>query len=73
MMVRPAPSRTREQTAYLEHRIQSNEPVAVVCKLAQDCGRQLAKARGAGASGAMESLCPSQWDCGIDRFCRWVG
>jgi hypothetical protein len=70
MMVRPEQRRTREQTAYLEQLIQSNEPVAVVFKLAQDFGRQLAKARGAGAPGAMERRCPNQWDCGTDRFCR---
>jgi len=70
LMVRPAQSRTREQTAYLEQLIQSDATVAVVFKLAQDFGRRLAKARGAGASGAMESRCPGQWDCGPDRFCR---
>jgi len=72
MMVRPEQRRTREQTAYLEQLIQSNEPVAVVFKLAQDFGRRLAKARGAGASGTMERLCANQWDCGTDRFCRWA-
>jgi hypothetical protein len=44
MMVRPQQSRTREQTAYLDQPIQSNETVAVVFKLAQDFGRQLAQA-----------------------------
>jgi hypothetical protein len=70
MMVRPEQRRTREQTAYLEQLIQSNGPVAVVFKLAQDFGRRLAKARGAGAPGAMERPCANQWDCGTDRFCR---
>jgi len=44
MMVRPQQSRTAEQTAYLDQLIQSNETVAVVFKLAQDFGRQLAQA-----------------------------
>jgi transposase len=46
MMVRPEQRRTREQTAYLEQLIQSNEPVAVVFKLAQDFGRLLRKREG---------------------------
>ena len=46
MMVRPTQSRTREQTAYLEQLIQSNEPVAVVFTLAQDFGRLLRKREG---------------------------
>ena len=46
MMVRPEHRRTREQTAYLEQLIQSNEPVAVVFKLAQDFGRLLRKREG---------------------------
>jgi hypothetical protein len=70
MMVRPEQRRTREQTAYLERLIQSNEPVAIVFTLAQDFGRRLAKARGEGTLGAMESRCPNQWDCRADRFCR---
>jgi hypothetical protein len=73
LMVKPAQSRTREQTAYIEQLIQSDATVAAVFKLAQDFGWRLAKARGAVASGAMESRCPGQWDCGTDRFCRWVG
>ncbi len=73
MMVRPAQNRTAEQTAYLDQLIQSNETIAAVFELAQDFGRRLAKARGAGASGAMEDRCPGQWDCGTDRFCRWAG
>ncbi|GHP00086.1 hypothetical protein KSF_101330 [Reticulibacter mediterranei] len=43
MMVRPAQSRTREQVAYLDQLIQSNETIAVVFKLAQDFGRHLTK------------------------------
>lgn len=46
MMVRPEQRRTREQTAYLEQLSQSNEPVAVVFKLAQDFGRLLRKREG---------------------------
>src|SRR6266571_2289491 len=46
MMVRPKQRRTREQTAYLEQLIESNEPVAVVFKLAQDFGRLLRKREG---------------------------
>ena len=46
MMVRPEQRRTREQTTYLEQLIQSNEPVAVVFKLAQDFGRLLRKREG---------------------------
>jgi transposase len=46
MMVRPEQRRTREQTAYLEQLIQSNEPVAVVFKLAQDFARLLRKREG---------------------------
>lgn len=46
MMVRPEQRRTREQTAYVEQLIQSNEPVAVVFKLAQDFGRLLRKREG---------------------------
>jgi hypothetical protein len=69
MMVRPTQSRTREQTAYLEQLVQSDSTIAVVFTLAQDFGRRLAKARGAGALGAMESRCPGQWDCRAHRFC----
>ena len=46
MMVRPEQRRTREQTAYLEQLIQSNEPIDVVFKLAQDFGRLLRKREG---------------------------
>jgi hypothetical protein len=60
MMVRPAQSRTQEQAVYLEQLIQSDEIVALVFKLAQDFGRRLAKARRAGADGAMESRRSSQ-------------
>ncbi len=70
MMVRPEHRRTREQTAYLEHLVQSDSTIAVVFTLAQDFGWRLAQARGAVASGAMESRCPGQWDCRTDRFCR---
>ena len=60
MMVRPTQSRMREQTAYLEQLVQSDATIAVVFTLAQDFGRQLAKARWAGALGAMESRCPGK-------------
>jgi transposase len=46
MMVRPAQSRTREQTAYLDQLIQSNETTAVVFELVQDFGRLLRKREG---------------------------
>jgi transposase len=46
MMVRPEQSRTREQTAYLEQLIQSNETIAAVFELAQDFGRLLRKREG---------------------------
>ena len=46
MMVRPEQSRTREQTAYLDHLIQSNETIAAVFELAQDFGRLLRKREG---------------------------
>jgi Helix-turn-helix domain of resolvase len=71
--VRPTQSRTREQTAYLDQLIHSNETVAVVFTLAQDFGRLLAISRGAGATGAMESRRAGQRDCRTDRFCRWIG
>ena len=41
MMVRPAQNRTREQVAYLDRLIQSDETIAVVFKLAQDFGNLL--------------------------------
>ena len=44
--MRPEQSRTREQTAYLDQLIQSNETIAVVFKLAQDFGRLLRKREG---------------------------
>ena len=46
MMVRPAQSRTREQAAYLDQLIQSNQTIAVVFKLAQDFGHLLRKREG---------------------------
>jgi len=46
LIVRPEQSRTREQTAYLDQLIQSNETIAVVFKLAQDFGRLLRKREG---------------------------
>ena len=46
MMVRPEQSRTREQAAYLDQLIQSNEAIAVVFTLAQDFGRLLRKREG---------------------------
>jgi len=46
MMVRPTQSRTREQTAYLEHLVQSDSTIAVVFELAQDFGRLLRKHEG---------------------------
>jgi hypothetical protein len=46
MMVRPTQSRTRAQTAYLEHLVQSDSTIAVVFTLAQDFGRLLRKHEG---------------------------
>jgi transposase len=46
MMVRPTQSRTREQTAYLDQLIRSDEAIAVVFTLAQDFGRLLRKREG---------------------------
>lgn len=46
MMVRPAQSRTREQAAYLDQLIQSDEAIAIVFKLTQDFGRLLRKREG---------------------------
>ncbi len=46
MMVRPEHRRTREQTAYLEHLVQSDSTIAVVFTLAQDFGRLLRKREG---------------------------
>jgi hypothetical protein len=46
MIVKPAQSRTREQVAYLDQLIQSNETIAVVFKLAQDFGHLLRKREG---------------------------
>ena len=46
MMVRPTQSRMSEQTAYLEHLVQSDATIAVVFTLAQDFGRLLRKHEG---------------------------
>src|SRR5579859_1507211 len=46
MMVKPAQNRTREQAAYLDQLIQSNETIAVVFKLAQGFGSLLRKHEG---------------------------
>jgi hypothetical protein len=46
MMVRPAQNRTREQAAYLDQLIQSDETSAVVFRLAQDFGHLLRKREG---------------------------
>jgi hypothetical protein len=46
MIVRPAQSRTREQAAYLDQLIQSNETIAALFKLAQDFSRLLRKREG---------------------------
>src|SRR6266571_5391551 len=46
MMVRPEHRRTREQTAYLEHLVQSDSTIAVVFTLAQDFGRLLREHEG---------------------------
>jgi len=46
MMVRPTQNRTRAQTAYLEHLVQSDSTIAVVFMLAQDFGRLLRKHEG---------------------------
>ena len=48
MTVRPAQSRTREQAAYLDQLIQSDETIAVVFSLAQDFGHLLHKREGQG-------------------------
>lgn len=45
-MVRPAQSRTAEQTAYLEQLIQSDQTIAEAFKLAQDFGSLLRKREG---------------------------
>ncbi len=46
LMVRPAQSRTKEQTAYLDLLVQSDETIAPVFKLVQDFGRLLRKREG---------------------------
>jgi len=46
MMVRPQHNRTKEQTAYLEQLVQSDETIAAVFKLAQDFGHLLRKREG---------------------------
>jgi transposase len=46
MMVRPAQNRTREQAAYLDQLIQSDETSAIVFRLAQDFGHLLRKREG---------------------------
>lgn len=46
MMVRPTQSRTREQTVYLEHLVQSDSTRARVFTLAQDFGRLLRQHEG---------------------------
>jgi transposase len=46
MIVRPAQNRTREQAAYLDQLIQSDETIAVVFNLAQDFGCLLRKREG---------------------------
>ncbi len=66
MMVRPAHSRTREQAAYLDQLIQSDETIAIVFRLAQDFGHLLRKREGqerleqwkaaVGASGIAELI-----------------
>jgi transposase len=66
MMVRPAQSRTREQAAYLDQLIQSDETIAIVFRLAQDFGHLLRKREGqerleqwkaaVGASGIAELI-----------------
>ncbi len=48
MMMRPAQSRTREQAAYLDQLIQSDETIAIVFRLAQDFGHLLRKREGQG-------------------------
>ena len=48
MMVRPAQSRTREQAAYLDQLIQSDQAIAIVFRLAQDFGHLLRKREGQG-------------------------
>jgi hypothetical protein len=46
MMVKPIQSRTRGQTTYLEHLVQSDSTIAVVFTLAQDFGHLLRKHAG---------------------------
>src|SRR5258707_11462951 len=48
MTVRPAQSRTREQAAYLDQLIQSDETISIVFRLAQDFGHLLRKREGQG-------------------------
>jgi hypothetical protein len=73
LLVRPAQSRTREQTAYVEQLIQSDATVAVVFKLAQDFGCLLRKRAGQVRLEQWKASVQGSRDCGPDRFCRWVG
>ncbi|GHO90262.1 hypothetical protein KSF_003100 [Reticulibacter mediterranei] len=57
MMVRPAQNRTREQAAYLDQLIQSNETIAVVFKLTQDFGNLIRKREG--------QECLEQWKSAV--------
>jgi hypothetical protein len=73
LLVRPAQSRTREQTASVEQLIQSDATVAVVFKLAQDFGCLLRKCEGQVRLEQWKASVQGSRDCGTDRFCRWVG
>jgi len=57
MMVRPTQSRTKEQTAYLEHLVQTDSTIAAVFTLAQDFGRLLRKHEG--------QVCLEQWKAAV--------
>ena len=69
MMVRPEQSRTREQTAYLDQLIQSNETIAVVFTLAQDFGRLLRKREG---QVRLEQWKATVWASGIAELIAFV-
>jgi len=62
MMVRPAQSRTREQAAYLDQLIQSDETIAVMFRLAQDFGHLLRKREG--------QVRLEQWKAAVLAACR---
>ncbi len=69
MMVRPTHSRTRAQTAYLEHLVQSDSTSAVVFELAQDFGRLLRKHEG---QVRLEQWKAAVRTCGIAELIAFV-